>query len=325
MQEKLTEGAKQMQNSKENSGKKTKPQKKSDYNAPFAIQLRTITGYDEKKGKPTKVTQSQLADAIGVTRQTISDYLLGNTQPNAEVITKIAQYFGVSSDYLLGLTQSSTPLQTEEQQALRMAQDYTGLQEDILLLIRENFEHKKLENKVLKIAYENTKENGFDIYSKYYPFNDNSDKMLNAIIKLYFEKLSSSISEYLKSAEELKQGIKDYKEYRRIKIEQAQKLFYNIINREGKDREEAKEDFEVYLGDYVDSFYENKDMNLKAPLTATNSALFLLQDAIITFAKEQFDATELNNEGLQLLSDYTMFTEIELLRKKVVENDEEES
>ena len=124
-----------MQNSKENSGKKPKPQKKNDYSAPSSSKLREITGYHEKKGKPTKITQSQLADAIGVTRQTVSDYLLGNTQPNAEVITKIAQYFNVSSDYLLGITKAKTPLHTDKQNALRIAADFTELNESLINLI----------------------------------------------------------------------------------------------------------------------------------------------------------------------------------------------
>lgn len=47
-------------------------------------------------------SQYTLGKAIGVARQSIAQYLDGKTQPNAEKICAIADYFQVSSDYLLG-------------------------------------------------------------------------------------------------------------------------------------------------------------------------------------------------------------------------------
>lgn len=48
------------------------------------------------------ISQQALAQVIGVARQSIAQYLDGKTQPNAEKICAIADYFGVSTDYLLG-------------------------------------------------------------------------------------------------------------------------------------------------------------------------------------------------------------------------------
>lgn len=49
-------------------------------------------------------SQQTLGNAIGVARQSVAQYLDGNTQPNAEKICAIADYYGVSTDYLLGRT-----------------------------------------------------------------------------------------------------------------------------------------------------------------------------------------------------------------------------
>lgn len=48
-----------------------------------------------------KTTQKALAQAIGIRPQTISLYLDGATQPNADNLYKIARYFNVSVDFLL--------------------------------------------------------------------------------------------------------------------------------------------------------------------------------------------------------------------------------
>ncbi|MBR2612851.1 MAG: helix-turn-helix domain-containing protein [Clostridia bacterium] len=48
------------------------------------------------------VKQCDLAEAIGINQQTISNYETGKTIPDAFVLIKIADFFGVSIDYLLG-------------------------------------------------------------------------------------------------------------------------------------------------------------------------------------------------------------------------------
>lgn len=50
------------------------------------------------------VTQKELSDNVGVSRQVISQYCLGNTSPNVETLINIAEFFNVSSDYLIGLS-----------------------------------------------------------------------------------------------------------------------------------------------------------------------------------------------------------------------------
>ena len=66
---------------------------------PFPKRLRKLL-------KDTNTTQSALAESIGVTRQTISQYANGQNTPDIETFVRIADYFGVSYDYLLGYSQS---------------------------------------------------------------------------------------------------------------------------------------------------------------------------------------------------------------------------
>lgn len=120
-----------MANDKKANNKKRKKFEKGNYNSPFAVNFRKITGYDKKKGK-TKISQSEIAADIGVSRQTVSEYLLGNTQPNAETIIKIAKKFEVSSDYLLGLSNAPT-----NDKDLQFICDYTGLSIDTVKYISE--------------------------------------------------------------------------------------------------------------------------------------------------------------------------------------------
>ncbi len=52
-----------------------------------------------------KVTQVELASAIGFSQRAISKWLNNQAEPTATAIYKCAQYFGATSDYLLGLSE----------------------------------------------------------------------------------------------------------------------------------------------------------------------------------------------------------------------------
>ena len=51
--------------------------------------------------KERKIKTKALAEAIGIKRQSISDYCLGRTTPKYPALVKLADYFGVSCDFLL--------------------------------------------------------------------------------------------------------------------------------------------------------------------------------------------------------------------------------
>ena len=55
------------------------------------LELRTKRG----------LSQEELAEKVFVTRQAVSNWETGKTQPDIETLTKIAEYFDVSVEYLI--------------------------------------------------------------------------------------------------------------------------------------------------------------------------------------------------------------------------------
>ena len=53
-------------------------------------------------------TQVQLAQKLGVTKQTVSNWENENIQPSIEMLVRLAKLFRVSTDYLLGLDNAQT-------------------------------------------------------------------------------------------------------------------------------------------------------------------------------------------------------------------------
>lgn len=49
-------------------------------------------------------TQVQLAQKLGITKQTVSNWENDNIQPSIDMLVKLSRIFNVSTDYLLGLT-----------------------------------------------------------------------------------------------------------------------------------------------------------------------------------------------------------------------------
>ena len=72
------------------------------YHSKFATRLRQLI---EKHS----ITQDSIASCIGVSRQTVSQYVNGISDPSFETLGKIADYFNVTTDYLLGRTDDPSP------------------------------------------------------------------------------------------------------------------------------------------------------------------------------------------------------------------------
>ena len=62
----------------------------------FAIRLRDIR-------KERRLTQKQLADAVGTTDDSIFSWERGRSQPSIDIIRQLCKILEVSADYLLGL------------------------------------------------------------------------------------------------------------------------------------------------------------------------------------------------------------------------------
>ncbi len=63
----------------------------------FAKRLRELR---EERG----LIQGELADKIGISRQSVTLYERETRVPDIEVLAKLAEFFEVTSDYLIGLT-----------------------------------------------------------------------------------------------------------------------------------------------------------------------------------------------------------------------------
>lgn len=81
---------------------KTKRTEEEKFYSPFAQRLRNLL---EQK----KVSQAAVANAVGVLRQTVQQYVSGKSVPNYENLVKIANYFEIDASYLLGATDDPTP------------------------------------------------------------------------------------------------------------------------------------------------------------------------------------------------------------------------
>ena len=68
-------------------------------NGIFATRLRNLMAETKEK---SKITQEELATILGVTRQSVSQYMDGSVVPSTEKLYLISEYFNVSIDYLLG-------------------------------------------------------------------------------------------------------------------------------------------------------------------------------------------------------------------------------
>ena len=58
----------------------------------------------KKLRREHQVSQAKLADAIGVSQQSINKYENHNIEPDIETLVRIADYFSTSVDYIVGHT-----------------------------------------------------------------------------------------------------------------------------------------------------------------------------------------------------------------------------
>lgn len=94
-----------------------------DYKETFAKRLISLR---EQKN----ITQQELADALGITRQSLSLYEKAERTINIELLAKIADFFNVSADYLMGRTDTATL-----DEGIQTACKVTGLKEKSIQLI----------------------------------------------------------------------------------------------------------------------------------------------------------------------------------------------
>lgn len=94
------------------------------------------------------ITQVKLSKIIGVSRSAISMYEINASQPDYDIISKIADYFGVSVDYLLGRENKSTDLSQDERQLLTYFKQCDVIDQARILAYAEAIAQKEVYNNV---------------------------------------------------------------------------------------------------------------------------------------------------------------------------------
>lgn len=90
--------------------------------SPFDVQILAARLKDLMRESVPKVTQKDLAAALGTAPNMVSAYMHGKSCPSLPMAVNIAQYFDVSIDYLAGLTdqrQQPTAAPTPEPKRMR--------------------------------------------------------------------------------------------------------------------------------------------------------------------------------------------------------------
>lgn len=90
----------------------------------FGLRLRELR---EKK----RLSQQQLADWLGLTRSSISNYENNTQTPPADTLVRLADIYGVSVDYLLGVK--------NDRKRVLVIEGLTPFQEKALEILAEEF------------------------------------------------------------------------------------------------------------------------------------------------------------------------------------------
>lgn len=82
------------------------------------------------------ITQGQLAKAIGVASSTVSLYEIDRRAPSYDILSRMAQFFDVSTDYLLGLSTKRGEILNRNELIALIGKEYAAkLTEETLELI----------------------------------------------------------------------------------------------------------------------------------------------------------------------------------------------
>lgn len=85
------------------------------------------------------VTQRELAEAIGVSQQSINKYENHNIEPDIETMKRLADFFQTSIDYLVGHTLAAPGLTAEEARLLLQYRRLSSKQQSCVLQILRSY------------------------------------------------------------------------------------------------------------------------------------------------------------------------------------------
>lgn len=228
-----------------------------EFNQPFPTTLRGLL-------RDRKVTQTALAEYLGVKRQSVGYWQNGDTSPDINILTKMAGYFNVSADYLLGLTDIKTP-DTDIQTIC----EKTGLSEEAVNHLITN---KALMDRILM----NFEEREIKILT-------DTNKANDFISRLIISKSISSISYKLKEVQLERTRTKERQEDINRK---RKEIFIKLQTATDELRDDLIEDeMELLHGSKLIASEYNETATLNRMITADDYESYLLNDITTTFRK----------------------------------------
>lgn len=152
--------------------------KKKEIDGEFAEILSKLLQEAKEKG----ISQDNIAQAIGVSRQSLGKWANGVTVPDILDLKKLANYFDVSADYLMGF--SSLPKSDLD---LIQASKITNIPEKTLLKLSQLFD--------IKSKFDNI-DIGFHKYGAFFFFSSNTiDQSINGYIDNLLDGFNKAIVE----------------------------------------------------------------------------------------------------------------------------------
>ena len=92
--------------------------------------------------KQEGVSQKQLANDLGVSAGNLCDWEKGRTEPDIEMLIKIADYFDVSVDALLGREENGNTMRNVDRTKMRLLSYYNKMSDDGKIKLVEFLETK---------------------------------------------------------------------------------------------------------------------------------------------------------------------------------------
>lgn len=106
--------------------------------------------------KQKNVSQAELAEAIGVKRNTVSTWERGTRKPDFSALDMLSDFFEVSFEYILGNSDDDTPRRRpteDELNHLAMLNLVDELYEEVIMLSRLSDPSRKIISSALRTAY----------------------------------------------------------------------------------------------------------------------------------------------------------------------------
>ena len=218
-----------------------------------------------KLRKENSLSQEELAEKLGVTRQTISKWELGQTTPDMEKLSQISNVFGVSVDELLN--EAGDNYQTDNLNSTEKKKN-----KNIIIIILVGVIVVLLGFAIFSVFNGGNKEN-----------NNQAQSKNTGIFGWFFDIIDNNADKVIDKAIDLENKFQN-------KIESNRKEIEEKNDKEGEEKfKKVQEEFENKYNEGVEELKEKKDKFLEEHNMTINSQNQQL-DNVETDAKEIYES-----------------------------------